>query len=183
MTRIKTIHRLTGSFAAVLILAVCLAVTTLAVVRITVTVNNNQFHTGTVEINLNDGKKVIEEHEFLFEPGMTVEKSFFLENNSTWDVYYKVYLKDISGGLADTLIVTVLDGETILCSGTASELTRSMVQPAEDELAPGGRKDLIIRFYYPPGSGNTTQGRDLFFTVCAEATQTKNNPNRLFNEE
>lgn len=183
MTSTKTSRRFVCGLAAILILVVCLAVTTLAVVRITVTVDYNQFHTGTVEINLNDGKKIIEESEFLFEPGMTVEKGFFLENNSTWDVYYKIYLKDISGGLADVLIVTILDGETVLCSGTANELTRLQVQTADDALAPGARKDLTIRFYYPPDAGNATQKKDLIFTVCAEATQTKNNPDRLFNEE
>ena len=34
------------------------------------------FSTGEVAINLNDSKPVISEHEFIFEPGMTVKKGF-----------------------------------------------------------------------------------------------------------
>ena len=74
--------------------------------------NNNLFHTGEVKINLNDGKPVIREHEFLFEPGMTVRKNFFIENDSTWDVYYRLDLDNISGGLAEVLTVTGKDGLT-----------------------------------------------------------------------
>ena len=83
----STAKKLTGSIIAVVVLALCLCVTTFALVWATVSADNNLFHTGSVKINLNDGKPVIEEHEFLFEPGMTVKKNFFLQNESTWDVY------------------------------------------------------------------------------------------------
>ena len=83
--------KLTRGIITAIILAVCLCITTFALVWETVSVENNLFHTGTVKINLNDGKPVIEEHEFLFEPGMTVKKDFFIENQSTCDVYYKLY--------------------------------------------------------------------------------------------
>ena len=62
----KTAKKLTGSIIAAIVLAICLCITTFALVWATVSVDNNLFHTGTVKINLNDGKSVIEEHEFLF---------------------------------------------------------------------------------------------------------------------
>ena len=180
MTKTKTTKKLTGGIVTIIVLAVCLCVTTVALVRATVSVDNNLFHTGSVKINLNDGKPVIQEHEFLFEPGMTVVKDFFIENDSTWDVYYRLYLDNVTGGLADVLTVTIKDGDKILYSGTANELTRQNVAAADDTLKIGQRRNLTVVFHYPENSGNDTQNLDLTFTLCAEATQTKNNPNKLF---
>lgn len=180
MAETKTAKKLTGGIVAIIILAICLCITTVALVYANVSVENNLFHTGSVDINLNDGKPVIQEHEFLFEPGMTVEKSFFLENNSTWEVYYRLYLDSVSGGLADVLTVTIKDGEKILYSGTANELTMPNVAAADDTLKIGQRRNLTAVFYYPADKGNDTQNLDLTFTLCAEATQTKNNPDKRF---
>lgn len=180
MTENKTAKRLTGGIIAIIILAVCLCVTTFALVYATVSVENNLFHTGEVKINLNDGEPVIREHEFLFEPGMTVKKDFFIENNSTWDVYYRLYFDNVSGGLADVLEITVKDGDKVLYSGTANELTKKNVTAADDTLKIGQKRNLTVYFHYPESSGNDTQDLDLTFTLCAEATQTKNNPNKLF---
>ena len=99
----KTSKKLAGSIIAVIALALCLCITTFALIWATISVENNLFHTGSVKINLNDGKPVIAEHEFLFEPGMTVKKEFFIENKSTCDVYYKLYFNNVSGGLADVI--------------------------------------------------------------------------------
>lgn len=180
MAETKTAKKLTGGIVAIVLLTVCLCITTFALVYASVSVENNLFHTGEVKINLNNGEPVIREHEFLFEPGMTVRKEFFIENESTWDVYYRIYLGNLSGGLADVLDITVRDGDKILYSGTASELTRQNVAAADDTLKIGQRRNLTVTFYYPEEKGNDTQNLDLTFTMCAEATQTKNNPNKLF---
>lgn len=180
MAENKTAKRLTGGIIAIVALAVCLCITTFALVYASVSVENNLFHTGKVKINLNDGKPVIREHEFIFEPGMTVKKDFFIENDSTWDVYYRIYLENVSGGLADVLEITVKDGDRALYSGTASELTQQNVTAADDTLKIGQKRNLTVYFHFPEDNGNETQNLDLTFTMCAEATQTKNNPNRLF---
>lgn len=180
MAETKTAKRLTGGIIAIIVLVLCLALTTLALVYETVSVENNRFQTGIVRINLNDGNPVIREHEFLFEPGMTVEKDFFIENDSTGDVYYRIYLDQVSGGLADVLTVTVRDGDRVLYTGTARELSGEQVLAADDMLKVGERRNLTMVFHYPEEMGNETQNAELTFTVCAEATQTKNNPERLF---
>lgn len=180
MAENKTAKRLTGGIIAIVALAVCLCITTFALVYASVSVENNLFHTGKVKINLNDGKPVIREHEFIFEPGMTVKKDFFIENDSSWDVYYRIYLENVSGGLADVLEITVKDGDRALYSGTASELTKQNVTAADDILKIGQKRNLTVYFHFPEDKGNETQNLDLTFTMCAEATQTKNNPNRLF---
>ena len=76
----KTAKKLTRAIILAVFLAICLCITTYALVMAHVSVKENRFHTGSVNINLNDGKPVIEEHEFLFEPGMTVIKDFFIQN-------------------------------------------------------------------------------------------------------
>lgn len=181
MSETKTAKKLTGGIVAIIILAFCLCITTFALVYASVSVENNLFHTGEVEINLNNGEPIIREYEFLFEPGMTVQKDFFIENESTWEVYYRIYLDNVSGGLADILTLTIKDGEKVLYSGTANELTKQNVSAADDTLKIGQRRNLTVIFHYPEDKGNNTQNLDLTFTLCAEATQTKNNPNKLFN--
>ena len=176
----KTGKKLTGGIITIILLTVCLAITTFALVFASVSVDNNIFKTGEVKINLNDGKPVINEHEFIFEPGMTVKKDFFIENDSTWDVYYKIYLSDVSGGLSSVLDITVSDGDKVLYSGTAESLSREGVKAADDTLKINERQTLTVTFRFPEEKGNEAQNLDLQFTMCADGVQTKNNPGKLF---
>lgn len=178
MTERKTRSRLTGGIIAVIVLAVCLVVTTVALAYSIASVRDNTFATGGVRINLNDGEPVIRPDEFLFEPGMTVKKDFFIENDSTGTVYYRLYFAGVSGDLADVLEVTVKDGNKTLYSGTPTQLENT--QAADDLLAVGQRRTLTMYFHFPGATGNSAQAKDLTFTLCADATQTKNNPQRLF---
>ena len=172
--------KLTRGIITAIILAVCLCITTFALVGEMLAVENSFFSTGMVKINLNDGKPIIEEHEFLFEPGMTVKKDFFIENQSTWDVYYKLYFDNVGGGLADVLEITVKDGDRTLYQGTAAELNREAVGAADDILRLKERRELTVYFYFPEEAGNSAQNLTLTFDMCADAVQTKYNPNKLF---
>lgn len=176
----KTKKRLKGSIVAVIVLAICLCITTYAIVWASVSVNENVFQTGKVQINLNGGEPVIKEREFLFEPGMTVQKEFFIENKSTCDVYYKLYFTNAEGGLADILEITIADGDKTLYRGTAAELNRTAVSAAENSLGLNERRDLMISFHYPENADNSGQACTLTFNLCADAVQTKNNPQMLF---
>lgn len=175
-----TKKKLISGIAVIVILVICLCITTFALFYAMVSVDDNVFHTGKVEINLNDGEPVIEEHEFLFEPGMTVKKEFFIENNSTWDVYYKLYFANVEGGLADVLDITVVDGDTVLYSGKMDELTYKDVGAAEKILRQDERRELTIYFHFPEKSGNSAQNLTLAFDLCADVVQTKNNPDKVF---
>ncbi len=177
----KISKKLTASFISVILLIGCLCVVTYALIYSAVSVDDNLFQTGTIQINLNDGKPVIEENEYLFEPGVTVVKEFFLENEGTCDVYYKLYLENMDGGLADVLEVSIQDGDTVLYQGTAAELTKDNTSAADDVLEIGERRDFTITFHLPEAEGNMVQGEYLSFDLSADAVQTKNNPNRLFN--
>ena len=160
---ITTTNKLTYSIIIAVLLAIALCITTYALFYATVTVEGNYFQTGLVSIDLNGGKPVIEAHEYLFEPGMTVEKPFYIQNQSTWAVYYKIYFDHVEGGLADILEITILDGETVLYTGTAATLTRQNVIAADDLLLIGERRDLTIRFHYPEESTNESQNWELKF--------------------
>lgn len=173
-------RKISGSIAIIIILSLCLAVTSFALYT-SVHVDGNTFETGNVTINLNGGEPVISEHEFLFEPGMTVVKDFYVESMSSDDVYYKLYFTDVMGSLAPALRITVKHGEKVLYAGTAATLSRSNVIAADDILTPGERRDLTIIFHFPPEYGNELQDATLYFTMCAEAVQTRNNPDKLFN--
>lgn len=181
MPKTRTYQKLTGGIFTVIVLAVCLCITTFSLVYATVSIENNLFQTGKVELNLNNGRPVIQEHEFIFEPGMTVQKNFFIENNSTWAVYYRIYLENVTGGLADVLEVTVKNGEKVLYTGTANTLSRQNVTAADDILQLKEKRNLTVAFHFPEEKGNEAQNLNLTFTLCAEATQAKNNPQKSFN--
>ena len=176
----NTAKKLARSIIVAVVLAVCLCIASLALVWETVSVANNLFHTGTVEINLNDGKPVITEYELLLEPGMTVKKDFFLENRSTWAVYYKLYFTNVAGGLADVLEITVADGNKTLYHATAAELSRDAVGAADDILGINERRELAVYFHFPEQASNSAQNLELSFDLCADAVQTKNNLNRTW---
>ncbi len=181
MANSKTVKRMNGALLAIVFLSIGLCITTFALIYATISVEDNFFHTGDVKINLNDGAPVIREDEFLFEPGMTVEKPFFIKNESTWDVYYKLYFDDVAGDLKDVLKVSVLDKDQVIYEGTPKEMADN--PPVDACLRVGEQKTLTLRFYYPKESTQPVGGNaanHLYFTLHAKAVQTKNNPNRRF---
>lgn len=179
MEKPETSKKMKAGIAAIIVLSVCLCVTTFALFY-PAAVEDNLFGMGAVKVDLNGGRPVIQENEFLFEPGATVEKNFYIENKSTCDVYYKLYFDNVDGGLAAVLDVQIRDGETVLYSGKATELTKANAGAAEDILRTGERRTLTIMFHFPKDSGNMTQGRRLSFDLNADAVQTRNNPGRIF---
>ncbi len=175
-----TDKKLRASIILIIILSICLSMTTFALTYSMVFIDDNFFFTGAVKINLNNGEAVIKEHEFLFEPGMTVKKEFFIENESTCDVYYKLYFQNVEGQLADVLEVTIMDGEKVLFAGSPHELNRKDVKAADDVLRLHERRDLQIYFHFPEDAGNEAQGLYLSFDLAADAVQTKNNAEKVF---
>ena len=171
--------KLMACVATIVALSLCLCLTTYALAFSLLATESVLFRTGRVSINLNDGKPVIEANEFLFEPGATVKKNFFLENNSTWDVYYKLYFENVDGGLADHLQITLSNGKKVLYTGTAAELDEN-VPSVDDALTIGEKRVLTLTLQFPQNVGNDAQGQYMTFDLRADAVQAKNNPNRLF---
>jgi|LSQX01.1.fsa_nt_gb hypothetical protein len=167
--------------AVLFLLIAGLCVTSFALVYMAIKVEDNIFRTGEIEIDLNNGQPIITAEEFLFEPGMTVEKPFYIQNNGTWDVYYQLYFAQVDGNLGDVLDVTIFneEGQTLL-TGKLSALTYGRVPTVEDVLMVRERHDLTIRFHFPEEAGNEAQSGYLTFILSAVAVQTKNNPDKEF---
>lgn len=178
----NTKSRLRANVIVVIVLTICLCIATYALVMVSTSMRNNTFHTGSIEINLNDGKPVIYEHEFLFEPGMTVKKDFFIESKGTWDAYYKIYFDEVKGGLANVLEISITekDSSEVLFAGTPAELSGEQVVVTDNILRQGEKKYMTIYFHFPEGEGNSAQNMTLSFKLCADAVQTKNNPSKSF---
>ena len=177
----RRLARMLGTLILLALVLSALFVSVYAATWLGVDVKNNYFHTGTVKINLNDGNPITNDEMFRrFEPGMTVNTSFFVQNESTDAVYYKLYMKDVEGSLADVLEVSILDGSDILYTGKVTDCTRIGVGQATETLALNERKELTVSFYFPREAGNEYQDKHLRFVLCADAVQTKNNPEGVF---
>ncbi len=98
---------------------------------------------------------------------MTVEKHFFIENQSTWDVYYRLYLDNMEGGLADVLEVEICDGDTVLFSRQGGGSDKSeQVGAADDILKLNERRELTISFPFP--EGGRKYGAEPVSILCSE---------------
>ncbi len=173
--------KLSISIASLILLCFCLSVTSFALGYTVFKVENNRFRTGGIGIDLNGGQPIITEDEFLFEPGMTVEKPFYIKNNGTWAVYYKLYFSDVKGELGDVLDITITDSNgTQLIKGKMSELTEKKVKALESQLDVGQKQELKAVFHFPEEAGNQWKNGSVSFEMSAIAVQTKNNPNKEF---
>lgn len=155
------------------------SITSLALIYQKVTVEKNVFQTGEVSICLNDNKPVFAE-DMLFEPGMVVEKDFTLRNDSTCDVYYRLYFSEIEGEFAEVLTVTVSDGEDVIFQGTLAEMNGVKAQGASSLLKVGELRKMKITFHVPENCGNLMQNSTILFDLNADAVQAVNNPDGLF---
>lgn len=180
MNKIKNKKNLIINITLVIGLILSFLLTTCALIKISITEDDDLFQTGEMKINLNDGKTIIDENEFIFEPGMTVTKDFFIENQGTFDVYYKIYLDDVSGELADILNITIKKGDTILCEGTINALNKNNVEISDEILKANEKHILSAVFYYPEDLENYTQNLNITFTLGADAVQAINVSNKDF---
>ncbi len=193
----QTERRLIVSIITVILLALCLGISTFALVQVTISVENNVFTTGIIGIriyndqNVESGPIVTENDALIFEPGAVLIKSFYLKNTGSIDVYYRLYIEAKSDVLADDIQVTIsLQDGCVLYQGLMSELTRKNATAAFDKdagaydiLASGDRRDLTVSFKVLEGAGNDAQEQSLEFDLCVDATQVKNNDDREFEDE
>ena len=184
----EVLKKLTTGVVIFIILCICLCITTFALVYAMVTVEDNVFETGFVAINLNDGEAVIDDAELFFEPGMTIKKEFFIENESSRPVYYRLYFNNLQGNLVKVLRVTIVDKtdadnvKVLYGEKIADELRRFNVETVNDPLASGERRELEIIFHLGETENNDYQNSGMSFDLCADAVQADNNPDKEFNE-
>ena len=176
----KTAKRLTAHLAVIVLLCFMLALTTWALVASFVSVDGNVFEMGTVKIELNGGKTVFDGTDMNVEPGHSLVREFTVANTGTADVYYRLYLENVTGSLQEALIFEIYDGTTLLFRGTASEWNRE--SPCEDGavLPSGETRTLTAVVKMQESAGNAYQGGGITFDMTVDAVQAKNNPDAAF---
>lgn len=183
MKKSKLFYKLTLRLSMVVLLIIAMTVVTYAYAMNVLRVDNNTFTTGLIDIDLNGGMSIVTDIDKI-EPGATFVRDFYLRNNSTdvGGVYYKLYFEDITGMLATILDIEIRDRDSgeLLVSGKMSEITAENVEAFDNVLELGETKWFTISFHYPEEEGNRGMGTELSFTLSADAVQTKNNPDKLF---
>jgi hypothetical protein len=180
-TKAQLFKKISKRTLLAIVFSLFLCITTFAVVLSDVNVERNTFQTGTIQIDINGGKSILSEDEIQnFLPGQSITKTFTVSNKGTLDMYYKVYLGNVSGDLAGLLQVTLMDGETELYSGKASEFTSAIAGQKNMTLAEKQEKTLKITFTYPEDANQPTN-TSFSFELCATGVQYKNNTEISFN--
>ena len=158
-----------------ILLCLGLCITSFAMaMTISYTIRDNYFKTGIIKVNLNDGNAIIDEDDPLFAPGMTVTKPFFIKNESSEAIYYKLNFTSVSGELSKVIVVTILDENDIeLESGTLHEFENN--KELVGSLSRSEKQDLKARFYFPESKGNEYKDKSVEFKMSAIAVQAKNN--------
>lgn len=174
---------------AVLISAYLVTSLMLAASSLEVRLGNHIFRTETMKIGIHgvlDGERS-EELTFsgangkpitLVEPGMTLRGDFCVVNDSTFDVYYRLYFSRLEGGLKDILQATILDKETgeVLYGPVAlSSMESADNFPQGKTLASHQSRDMVLELYFPKDAGNEYQNQSLSCEINVDMTQVRNN--------
>ncbi len=175
-----TKKRAYGHIAVIIILVLMLAATTYALILSLVSADGNIFETGQVEIELNGGQTVFDGSDVNIAPGLSTEKSFTLENKGTADIYYRIYMENISGALQEVLTFEIYDQDKLLFSGKPKDLTKDSPCTSDTPLAPGEIKTLKAVVKMSEDADNTYQNGDITFDITVDAVQAKNNSNKVF---
>ncbi len=168
------------SIAAIVLLFVMFVVTTYAFVSAFLSVEDNLFETAKVDIDLNGGVAIFTEEDFALEPGRSNKKDFTITNNSTVDVYYRIYLDGIVGDLQDVLRFEIYDGEELLYAADMNDFNRDTPFVSDKVLAVGETKVLSTVVVMDTKAGNHYQNQSCSFDMVANATQVRNNPTKVF---
>lgn len=176
----RTGKKAVSSLIIITVLFCMLALTTYALIASFVSVEDNLFQTGTVEIELNGGKTVFDGSDMNIEPGHTLVRDFMVENKGSAEVYVRLYLENVEGALQEALTFSVYDGDTLLFRGAADEWTRKAACISDTPLAFGETRTLTAVVEMDASAGNAYQGGGITFDMTADAVQSKNNPDKAF---
>lgn len=144
-----------------------------------ITVDDNTFSVGTLEINLNDGKPVFDK-EVLIEPGMMLQEYFTIKNVGSANAYYRLWFSEIEGDLANELMVEIRDGKKLIFEGEFAELLEEKAFGTNSALMAGEEKELSIVIFLPEEGTNAVQGDTITFRLNYDATQMDGNPGKEY---
>ena len=129
--------------------------------------------TANVSINTKDGAPILSQYEF--DDWNGVEEPFFIQNDSTVSVYARLYLDNVSGSLADSVTVSVYDGDTNFGAVWNKGAGGRLFVALPNVLRVNERMDLTVIFSVESGAHGEMQ-----FELACDVVQTKNNPERIY---
>ena len=168
------------SIVAIILLFLMFIITTYALISSYLSVEDNLFETAAVDIDLNGGVPIFTESDFALEPGRSNGKRFTITNNSTVDVYYRLYLCNIAGDLHDALRFEIRDGDEVLYAAQMDEFDQETPFVSDEILKVGETRILTAVVIMDEKSGNRYQSEFCTFDVVANAIQVRNNPTKVF---
>lgn len=176
----QTTKKYRYSIFVLVLLILCLCITSFALAYANLVSRANLFTTAEVKLSLQDGAPVFDAVENI-EPGATIEREFFVKNTGTADAYYKFYFTNISGDLAKYLQLIIREGDKVLFNGVAANFTKENAVVFDDEpITVGETRMYVMSVHLPEFVGNNVQNLIFYFDFKADAVQSKNNPNKLF---
>ncbi|MDR1628918.1 MAG: hypothetical protein LBS36_01690 [Oscillospiraceae bacterium] len=176
----KTERRLIVCLSAIAILFVMLVITTYALVYSMVALDGSFFDNAYVALDLNQGKPVFSVRDTKLAPGGSFSKPFTITNRGTVDVWYRIYLEDVRGTLAEAVDCEIYEGGELVHSGRLSELTQNGAYVSISGLAVNETRTLTAVLKMPGGTPNDYNGGWVTFDLAADAVQLRNNPGKLF---
>lgn len=172
----KKVYR---SIFAIALLFTMLVVTTYALVLSSVSSEGNGFYMGTVKIDLNGGNTIFDGTLNNIDENGNISKNFTVENSGTAEIYYRLYLDNIQGSMAKNVIFEIYDGDKLLYTAPPEKFTKQNPCYGAEPLAAGEVKTLTAVVKLASDDETTAFGR-MNFDITADAVQTKNNPERIF---
>lgn len=163
----KTVNKLYIYAIILAVIFACLFAASFAVSWSSTTANAAVYSSANAveNIDINGGKQIIGDDEFILEPGMTISKDYYIINNGEAPAYYG--FADVSGKLAGAIDITLESSGKVVFSGKAEKLNE--IEGFTDDLIPAGdRRDFTITFSYPENAGNKTQNQELNFTLISD---------------
>lgn len=131
--------------------------------------------TAGVSININDGAPILSQYDYDNWNG--VEKPFSITNDRTVPVYARLYLDHVSGSLADSVTVSVYDGDTNLGAVWNKGAGGRLFVALPNVLRFEERKDLTVVFSVESGAHGEMQ-----FDLACDVVQATNNPERIYDD-
>lgn len=176
----QTKRKVCLTLVALFVLISCFALTTYALAKHQVAVEDNLFEMARIRVELNDGKTIFDGSDMNIEPGYSIKKDFTIENKSSVNVYYRLYLENVTGSLPAVLNFEIYDGDKLLFSGSAQDLKRENPCVGDEPLEVGETRTLTAVVKMAEGAGNAYQNGDMAFDVTVDAVQAKNNDDKQF---
>ncbi len=168
---------------AAIAIVVLLAATAYAASYIFLKVEDNYFQTGQIDVSIitdtstTKYKRTLFGENVLIEPGATLRGDFTIQNNSNdpSGIWYRFFLQDVTGDLAEVLEVTLYDadGNEVKSGRMTSWENRLYMSPKA--MANGDSHQYTLELHHPESAGNETQNLSMSFKLAVVAVQRKNN--------